>query len=103
MFIHIGLLSSNPHTPSIQKTVLRVCDVQVNFQAPVLIEVTFLKRDNKPTKDQQKEYCHTLVWSVDSGGSCVSLGAGNTWEFSVLSAHSCCEYKTGLEIKGLPW
>lgn len=75
MFIHIGLLSSNPHTPSIQKTVLRVCDVQVNFQAPVLIEVTFLKRD-KPTKDQQKEYCHTLVWSVDSGGSCVSLGQG---------------------------
>ena len=32
VFIHIGLLSSNPHTPSIQKTVLRVCDVQVNFQ-----------------------------------------------------------------------
>lgn len=32
----------------------------------------------------------------------MSIRAGNTREFSVPSAHSCCEYETGLKIKGFP-
>lgn len=37
--------------------------------------------------------CTTLVWDVDSWGSCVCVRKGSVWEFSVLSTPFCCEIK----------
>ena len=37
--------------------------------------------------------------NVDNGGGCACVGAGETWEISVLSTQLYCELKTALKNK----